>query len=661
MQASTRPAPVHGRFLRAGVLAVACGVAAALSVWLAQVAKPGITVEMDRALPRALASGFYAPEAAGELTYAWTGARAQMKLNGVSRATIWNCAILLRGARAASMEQPLVTVLVDGAVASTIHASNDFEEVDVSVPARRGTGLTVGIVTTPTFHPGGSDPRELGVQVDRVSCQPASRLARPPLVPVRNAAIAAAATAGVFALGGAVVTDALVAVLVLVAGIAVLLGTGAALLTGYSATLAALALWVSGGTLILLKGLQARQAERVDRPTIAAVMVSAVALVLQLGALLHPSKSLVDALFQAHRLDAVLAGQYFFTQAMPDGVQFPYAIGLYVFASPLARMVADHVALLRIVVATVGVIAGGFLYWLCRRAFVNPWAAVCGVAFFHLVPLPYIVVGNGNLTNAFGQSVAVAAAVLAAALTLGPRRYGQAALLTAVVVLAFCSHVSTVVLLLTTLAALAIWFFLFRNLRVHAAALVACAALALTFSTAAYYAHFTNVYVEAYARMRADPAAASPSQTDRDPAVEALVVPSWPARAGTALRQTADHVGWPLLVLAIVGLIPLRLAGRTERLSSLAIAWGVVWLLFVGAGTVTKVGAQYERYAVEFLGRVNLATYPAAVLLAASAVDVAWDPSRPPSGMRRIRRGFVLVLVAAAAVGGIDSWLGWLR
>ena len=57
-----------------------------------------------------------------------------------------------------------------------------------------------------------------------------------------------------------------------------------------------------------------------------------------------------DAVFHAHRLEWVLGGRYFFTQPMPSGVSFPYAIALYVAAAPFASLTRDHVALLRIVV-----------------------------------------------------------------------------------------------------------------------------------------------------------------------------------------------------------------------------------------------------------------------------------------------------------------------
>jgi hypothetical protein len=42
---------------------------------------------------------------------------------------------------------------------------------------------------------------------------------------------------------------------------------------------------------------------------------------------------------------------------MPSGVEFPYAIGLYVTAAPWASLTRDHVLLLRVVVARAHVLA----------------------------------------------------------------------------------------------------------------------------------------------------------------------------------------------------------------------------------------------------------------------------------------------------------------
>ena len=135
---------------------------------------------------------------------------------------------------------------------------------------------------------------------------------------------------------------------------------------------------------------------------------SAGALYLKLLGQLHPSKPLVDALFQAHRLEWVMAGRYFFTQPMPGGVQFPYAIGLYVVAAPWTVLAHDHVALLRIVVCTAEAIAGALLYPMIVRTWGDRLAGAAATVLFSVVPISAVVIGNANLTNAFGESIALA-------------------------------------------------------------------------------------------------------------------------------------------------------------------------------------------------------------------------------------------------------------
>ena len=105
-------------------------------------------------------------------------------------------------------------------------------------------------------------------------------------------------------------------------------------------------------------------------------------------------------------LQLVLSGGYYFTQVMPSGVTFPYAIGLYVVATPWTALTSDYVTLLRTVVCVVEAIAGALLYAAVVKAWGDRTAGALAVMLFHLVPLPYGLIGNANLTNAFGQSVA---------------------------------------------------------------------------------------------------------------------------------------------------------------------------------------------------------------------------------------------------------------
>jgi hypothetical protein len=395
---------------------------------------------------------------------------------------------------------------------------------------------------------------------------------------------------------------------------------------------------------------------RVSTTGALALIVTAVLGALELLALLHPAKEMVDAVFQAHRLDWVLAGRYFFTQPLPDGVQFPYAIGLYVTAAPFAVLTTDHVLLLRTVVIAANALAGLALYWAVARWWEDGLAGLVAVTLFHLVPLPFIVLGNANLPNAFAQAVAVM--TLAAATGLGAGRRGWMIPVALLAALAFLSHVSTLALLAGVLATVCVVYVIFggRAGRAGAVALAAAVVVALVAAGGLYYRHFPEVYARAIERVWAPPAPvvveAPARPAPERPAV--LVRPlAWHERAADTAVQTVANVGWPVLLLATAGAaISVR---QRDPLSLVLAAWVSAWGLFLVVGTFTRVDTQYQRYAAEFIGRVNLAGYPAAVLLAGRAAARAWQPGTPrPVGLA------ALVIVAVAVALGISSWRGWL-
>ena len=111
-------------------------------------------------------------------------------------------------------------------------------------------------------------------------------------------------------------------------------------------------------------------------------------------------------------------------------------------------------------------------------------AGAAAVVLFHLVPLPYIVIGNANLTYAFGGSVATATMVAATLLPLRSRDVLQLAVLFLLASLAFLSHVGVFPLLLAALVASAV---LYRwrggaTLRAPSRAVFLAAMLAAVFS-----------------------------------------------------------------------------------------------------------------------------------------------------------------------------------
>jgi hypothetical protein len=101
---------------------------------------PAVTFDMSRPSPREVASGFYPPERAGELTFAWTSRRADVKLAGLNRATEWRCAVRLRGGRGPELPLPRVDVAADGLSVAERTVTNTFEDVPFtrSSPARPG-------------------------------------------------------------------------------------------------------------------------------------------------------------------------------------------------------------------------------------------------------------------------------------------------------------------------------------------------------------------------------------------------------------------------------------------------------------------------------------------------------------------------------------------
>ena len=415
--------------------------------------------------------------------------------------------------------------------------------------------------------------------------------------------------------------------------------------------------WIAGyaaiGFAALGAGIGLSRRDGLSAPAGAALAVSAVALVLELEGLLHPSKALVDALFHAHRLDWVLEGRYFFTQPMPSGVEFPYAIGLYVTAMPWAGLVRDHVLLLRIVVAVAHALAALALYPLVVRWWNRPAAGVAAVAAYHLAPLPLVVIGNANQTYAFGQSIATVA--LAAAMTwpLRWRRPFDAIGLTALIALGLLSHVGLIPLLggLVGASALLVALRAEPGDRQAGWAGLAAAALAAALAVGLYYAHFGDAFRSA---QRVGQTAAAPEvSADGQLLSRADTGTSRPARLGRALVLAVSAFGAPLLLLGVVGLSRLRPRLDRDRLTLLVVTAVVFGVAVTGAAVLAPVEPRFERYTDEFISRLYYAVTPAVAIAAGCGVMWLWQ--------RNIAGRSAAVVVAALALGvTARTWLGWI-
>lgn len=658
-------------FTRVVAAALVGAVAGPACLILAHSWSPEVSFGLLRDLPP-IATGFYPVERSGHESWVWTGDRAEITLAGLDRRWTWSCVVGLRGGRADPAAQPDVELALDGVRAAIRRATDDYQEVQVTAPpAPRKTGLVLTLRSSTTMQPGGGDSRSLGVQVNRLMCRAEhAGVVLPPDPPLRASALGAAAFGAAFGVafmtfGGALAATSLVAI-----AQAAAMATGTALFGPFSGAVARFALWIA---LLMVLALGALRAGLRQAPSAAArfvVAFSAGALYLKLIALVHPAKALVDALFHAHRFEGVLAGRFYFTQLSTSATPFPYAIGLYLFAAPFAWLTDDHVTLLRIVVVAADVLASALLYVLIVRVWGDRLAGAVAVVLSSLLPLWYLLVGSANLTNAFGQSVSTVTMVAAVIWADRGGWVGRLAGLTLLATLGLLCHVSTFALLLTMLVAVAFfyWWKGGPGLRPAARSVLAAALVAAVASTALYWGHFGALYAARLERVRAAftarlaPAEATTTPAGAAAAPDTAVAPGrvfvpLHLRAARALRQTVANVGWPILVLALAGIWRAwrdrSPGGGSDPLLLALAATGLTCFLFLVFAVVTAIDVRYQQDAWEFIGRVELFTYPAAVVLAARGAAWAW---RAGTALRLVSVG----LLAAAAVLGLRAWHGWL-
>lgn len=546
---------------------------------------------------------------------------------------------------------PELQVQVDGIRSGGARAAGDYAELGFAVAPRSEPGARISVDVAPTFVPGGGDRRVLGVQLDRFACRPAASVLRPPFQ-------AAVGVAGVGAVVGAVVTAlafpvwaALALSLLVAAAASTVVVTEGGAYTPYAWDLLRITAWTFSVAGLMIAALNRRRAPLTSEAKLAVVLLAA-SLAVKLFGLLHPSKPVIDSVFNAHRLDAVMAGQYFFTQPV-GGTEMPYAIGLYVFAAPWTWLSSDHVAVIWTVTATVDVLAAALLYPMIVGAWGDRRAALFAVVATQLALIPMPTLANANLPNLFGQSVALAAMAAAVSCRLDLRHAGTLAGFTLLVGWALASHVSTLTTLTSGLGALAVlyWWRGDQSRRRAAVATVVGMAVALVAVWGLYYRHFNDIFITAFARMLGRSAGSAEAAT-----AKGYMAPG--ERLADLVKIGLDSAGWPLLVLAAIGLWIIWRRGVRDRLVSALAAWAAVWLVFSASTVFARVAPEYVRYSSEFLGRINLATVPALAVLAGLGAAAGWREDAPAGRRRFLRWAAIGLLVAAAAIAA-RAWLAF--
>jgi hypothetical protein len=360
---------------------------------------------------------------------------------------------------------------------------------------------------------------------------------------------------------------------------------------------------------------------------------SAAALLLKLLVLLHPDMPIGDTLFQAHRFQDVLAGKLLFTSIAPGNYLFPYAPGLYVVSSLFSGLVPrglPDMALLRVVTVSTDAIVGALLYGLIARGRGDRLAGACAVALYHLLPLDFGVLGTGNLTNAFAQSLSVAALAMMGGTALTLRRRALLVGFVLVVTAAFLSHTSTFAILSVAcfLTAILFWWRGGIASRPQALAILAGLAIAIVLAVGLYYGHFIETYRTQLARIGAETAAAAPDAGGRGMSVRLAAVP----------RYLWLYFGLPGIFLAACGIWATWRQPLTDRLTLALQGWAFACVLFLVIGVVTPVDMRYY-----------LAAIPVVAAAGGLGASAAWSAGG-------LLRGLCAAFLIWALVSGVVGW-----
>ncbi|MGH9310507.1 MAG: hypothetical protein ACRD1U_14105 [Vicinamibacterales bacterium] len=598
-----------------------------------------VRIDFDVDPPR-LVSGMYPAErdAAGGLTFAWTGREVAFRLPGLDRRVPWSMDLRLRGGRQNAAENPVVAVFVDGVRVLERRSETGFTVLQVSIPMRpeRPRGLLVTLQISRTFVPGPNDPRQLGVAVDYATLT-ADAMPLPPRGAFSGAAAGGGAIGAAMALLGTTPGLAVLGTLFVVSGESAVIARGFAPFTDFPQTASRIAIVISAALVILVFTIERVRREPFRNTARFAAAFTAAALFLKLLVLLHPDMPIGDALFQAHRFQEVLRGNYYFTSVAPGNYHFPYAPGLYVAAAPFADLVrreAGDVVLLRTVVAVTDAVAAALLYPVVARWWRDRRAAAFACALYQLLPLTFLIATGGTLTNAFAQSMAVIAFAAIAAPWARTDRLGGLAVLTMAMLAAFLSHTSTFAIL--SVSGIVVSLMLFwrggREMRTAALAVGVSTVAAVVIAVIVYYAHFLDTYRTELSRIGGETAAAAADAGGRTITDRALIVPLY----------LYVYFGVPALILAAAGGVELwRRSGR-DRMTLTVAGWAIACALFLLVGVLTPVDMRYY-----------VAALPAVAIAGAAGASAWWSAG----GARRI---LAVLLLAGTVIVGVQTWWGIL-
>jgi hypothetical protein len=520
---------------RRGAMLASCALSAAAAFVLNRCA-PLPAADVSRGTEDCFAEGLLEREAPppSRMPQRWTEERAVFRFRHLPPGPA-NVRVEVHGHRAP------VFVAIDGQAVGMLPRRT--QAAAFPAPSAEGGALTVELRVEPFVASGG---RRLGTLLDRVAVEhpPAQRPSAGLLLSFLVPAVivtAAAIMVGIPPLPSTLMAAALAALQALA------LAPSGVVRSPYAQGLATLLSLATLGALAFALW-AARRFEASAPWAFAAVLAAAV---VQWAAATSPMMVVSDAVFHAHKLAGVAAGDLFPTSLTPGErpFRFPYGISFYALLAPLARLGLDAVTLVRHAAALSGVASSAVLFGMLAGA--GARRAGLAVLGLQVLPTTFDLYSYGNLSNVFGQSLTVGFFGWWTAVPLP--HWGVGAGLLCLGCLAHLSSFFVLVALAATLAARR-----GRGLGRERARLLAMGVglgVALL-----YYARFTPLVLQQMSRLGEAGSAARPL---------------WSAllRQG---RLAVAQWGWPAIALGLLGLPRPRRGGLDPDLVAYWLAGGAL-------------------------------------------------------------------------------------
>jgi hypothetical protein len=580
--------------------------------------------------------GFHRPEVEtpGSRHFSWTSRHSEIRVANIDRARPYRLTLRIRAGRGPATEPPPhLMVSIDGAARLRTDTVNERREYRVDVPASGSSTLVAAIDVSDTFVPGPGDRRELGVVVEQIGIEPADGVWQPTFRVALLLGLVTMVFVSVSLAGGLTPRWAAAVGVVTAAAHVWLLTRDGTFLGSFADRLLNISVGVglAGGAIAVMRARY--PAPRVAPDWSLAAVVTIVAAAMKIAFFTHPNVALADSIFQVHRAQNVVAGEYFFTSITPRPFfEFPYAIALYVAALPLWSWFPgelDRVRLLRGIAIVADALVGLTMYFGLRRAWPDSRAPLAFAALWPFARAPLGALCTSNLTNLFGQGLFGSAMALVAWMAASGQR--SLALVMATTVLmagAYLSHFSTISVGIPLVVAVGIllWITGTAAARRLGVVVLTMALVASSVSYVLYYSHFTSVYQGTINRVLAGDGAGEERSMTAPVSVKA-------ERSWGLVRS---EFGLPVLVTALAGIAWL-IPKRREPAVVVLGGWGLTWLAFLVLGILTPVQM-----------RANLAAAPLILACASFALDRLAN---------RSNAGFS----AASVIGLAIVWHGFTR